>query len=103
MRTAAALGLILAFANAAFAAAVTMRLPATQASLTPPSVPTNSIAFLPGASREPESMAAMVSSTWCLVFSATGGGSGRRSADAMYRLSSRITGEIGGAGGAFTA
>ena len=85
------------FANAAFAALVVMRLPTTQASLTPPSVRTNEIAIFPGASREPDSMAAIVSSTWCLVFSATGAGSGLRSAEAMYRLSSRITGETWGA------
>ncbi len=50
------------FASAAWAAAVTMRLPATQASLGPPCVFANEIAFFPGGSREPESIAARVSS-----------------------------------------
>jgi hypothetical protein len=39
-------------------------------------------------------MAAIVSSTWCLVFSATAAGSGLRSADAMYALTCCITGEM---------
>jgi hypothetical protein len=56
-------------------------------------VRTKEIAFLPGGRREPDSIAASVSSTWCLVFSSTAAGSGRRSAAAMYALSCRITGE----------
>src|SRR5216117_1611690 len=81
------------FASAALAAVVTMRLPVTQASLAPPSERTKEIAFFPGASREPDSIAAIVSSRWCLVFSATGGGSGRRKAPAMYALKRCMTGE----------
>ena len=34
------------------------------------------IACSPGSRREPDTIAAIVSSTWCLVFSATAGGSG---------------------------
>src|SRR6266571_4874121 len=67
-------------ASAAFAAAVTTLLPITQASLAPPSVLAKEIAFLPGGSREPDTIAAMVSSTWCLVFSSTAGGNGLRGA-----------------------
>ncbi len=81
------------FASAAFAAAVTMRLPTTPASFAPPRVLANEIAFFPGASREPDTIAAIVSSRWCLVFSATGGGSGRRKAPAMYALKRCMTGE----------
>src|SRR5713226_362347 len=81
------------FASAAFAAAVTMRLPATPASFAPPRVLANEIAFFPGASREPDTIAAMVSSRWCLVFSATSGGSGLRKARAMYALKRCMTGE----------
>src|SRR5712692_2538087 len=81
------------FASAAFAAAVTIRLPTTQASLAPPRVLVNAIAFFPGGSREPESIAARVSSRWCLVFSETAGGSGLRKAPAMYALKRCMTGE----------
>ena len=61
-------------ASAAFSALVMILLPAMQASLVPPRVRAKEMAFLPGGSREPETIAAMVSSTWCLVFSATAGG-----------------------------
>jgi len=70
-------------ASAAFIAVVTTRLPMTLASLTPPSVFTYESAFIPGLSREPEIIAAMVSRMWCFVFSLTVGGNGRRSAAAM--------------------
>ena len=62
-------------ASAALTAVVTMRVPMTHASFVPPSVFTNEIAFRPGSSREPDTIAAIVSSTWCLVFSTTAGGS----------------------------
>jgi hypothetical protein len=42
-------------------------------------------------------MAASVSSRWCLVFSATAAGSGRRKAPAMYAERRCISGETGGA------
>ena len=50
------------FASAALAAAVTVRLPTTEASFVPPSVVANETAFFPGGSREPDSIAASVSS-----------------------------------------
>ena len=71
------------FASAALAAVVTMRLPVTQASLAPPSERTKEIASFPGSRQEPDSIAAIVSSRWCLVFSTTGEGSGLCSACAM--------------------
>jgi hypothetical protein len=57
-------------------AVVTKREPITCASAVPPCVLMYEIAFSPGSSFEPETIAAIVSSTWCLVFSATGFGSG---------------------------
>src|SRR5882724_10386545 len=67
------------------------RLPTTKASFVPPEVLANEIARTSGGtkeafvvgSREPDTIAASVSSRWCLVFSSTAGGSGRRSAPAM--------------------
>ena len=50
-------------ASAALIAVVTMRLPMTQASFVPPSVLTKEMPFFPGNRREPETIAAMVSST----------------------------------------
>ena len=50
------------FASAALAAAVTIGLPITLASRTPPSVFTYAMAFFPGARRDPETIAAIVSS-----------------------------------------
>src|SRR5260221_5715610 len=86
-------------ASAAFAAEVTTRLPSTHASFTPPSDRANEIAFFPGRSRDPESIAATVSSRWCLVFSATASGSGLRKAPAMYAERRCITGETWGTEG----
>src|SRR2546430_13354370 len=50
------------FASAALTAAVTMRLPATQASFAPPRVFANEIAFFPGGRGESDSIAARVRS-----------------------------------------
>jgi hypothetical protein len=41
------------------------------------------MALVPGSSREPETIAALVSSRWCLVFSATCLGSGFFAASAI--------------------
>jgi len=60
-------------------------LPTTKkASFVPPEVFRERDRLFSGGSREPETIAAIVSSRWCLVFSSTAGGSGRRSAPAMY-------------------
>ena len=80
-------------ASAAPTALVTMRLPTTPDSRAPPSVRAKEIAFRPGSRRDPETIAAIVSSTWCLVFSSTGAGSGLRSAPAIWALNCRMTGE----------
>ena len=50
------------FASAALSAVVTIFVPATEASLVPPSVFTCVIAHLPGRRREPDTIAASVSS-----------------------------------------
>jgi hypothetical protein len=71
------------FACAALTALVTIREPITVASGVPPWVLMNEIAFSPGSRRDPDTMAAIVSSTWCLVFSFTGFGSGFLPALAM--------------------
>src|SRR5262249_15244893 len=53
------------------------------------------MAARPGASCAPEIMAAKVSSTWCLAFSATSSGSARSRAAPMQWLSAVITGPTG--------
>ena len=58
-------------ASAACSAVVTNLLPMTTDCLAPPSVLMYEIAARPGGRREPEIMAAMVSSIWCLVRSTT--------------------------------
>src|SRR5262245_5652519 len=85
-------------ASAALTAEANTRLPITHASLTPPCERAKPIASLPGRSRDPDTIAARVSSRWCLVFSATAGGRGLRSARAMYSLRRCITGDTGGEG-----
>ena len=81
-------------ANAALAADVRTRLPKTVASLLPPSVLVYEMACWPGNNREPDTMAAMVSSRCCLVFSATAAGNGLRNAPAIYPLNFCISGEM---------
>lgn len=68
---------------AALMAVVTTSDATTSASGVPPWARANWTAKTPGLSLEPETMAAMVSRIWCLVFSTTSGGSGRSSATAI--------------------
>src|SRR5258705_2949356 len=51
------------------------------------------MAFSPGGKREPETIAASVSSTWCLPFSATSFGKALLSAPAIYVLTRVINGD----------
>ena len=50
--------------------------------------------WTPGRSRDPDTIAAMVSMRCALVFSATAAGSGRSSAPATWALTSAISGLI---------
>src|SRR5712691_6792081 len=51
------------------------------------------MAFSPGGKREPETIAASVSSTWCLPFSATSFGKVLLSAAEIYVLTAVISGD----------
>ena len=71
------------FAMAALIAVVTTFDPMTAASGVPPWERTKLMAASPGLSRDPVTIAAMVSRTWCLVFSPTAAGSGQSRAPAI--------------------
>src|SRR2546422_10975203 len=64
------------FASAALTAAVTTRLPTTQASFAPARAFANEIAFFPGGRREPERIAERVTRRGCFGISSTPDGDG---------------------------
>ena len=70
-------------------------VPITVACGLPPRLSTYFAAIRPALSREPETIAAMVSSVCSLVFSTTSAGMSRLSAPATYSVSATVTGDGG--------
>src|SRR5215468_10223127 len=83
------------FASAALTLDVKMPVPITVACGLPPRLSTYRAAISPALRREPETIAAMVSSVCSLVLATTSGGMSRSSVLATYSQSAVVIGEIG--------